>query len=193
MHIDCRGTGSPALVLEAAASAPWSEWRLVQPELSRITRVCSYDRAGHGWSPPRIGRYLDCHPATVRQTLKRFTTDGVAALRWRQPGPPKDIARRQQVCGTLDRLLGAERTWTAAQLADALRAEGIALSTRQTRKYLRLLGARWRRTVTTLKHKQGPARVAQAGRVLANLKKSPEPASSAWRTSTSAASVPVSR
>jgi transposase len=126
-----------------------------------------------GWSPPRTGRYLDCHPATVRQTLKRFTTDGVAALRWRQPGPPKDTARRQQVCGTLDRLLGAERTWTAAQLADALRAEGIALSTRQTRKYLRLLGARWRRTVTTLKHKQDPARVAQAGRVLANLKKVP--------------------
>jgi hypothetical protein len=30
MHIDCRGTGSPAIVLEAAASAPWSEWRLVQ-------------------------------------------------------------------------------------------------------------------------------------------------------------------
>src|SRR5260370_22353441 len=55
MHIDCRGTGSPAIVLEAAASAPWSEWRLVQPELSQITRVCSYDRAGHGWSPPRTG------------------------------------------------------------------------------------------------------------------------------------------
>lgn len=55
MHIDCRGTGSPTLVLEAAASAPWSEWRLVQPELSHITQVCSYDRAGHGWSTPRKG------------------------------------------------------------------------------------------------------------------------------------------
>lgn len=55
MHIDCRGTGSPTVVLEAAASAPWSEWRKVQPELSRITRICSYDRAGHGWSEPRPG------------------------------------------------------------------------------------------------------------------------------------------
>jgi pimeloyl-ACP methyl ester carboxylesterase len=55
MHIDCRGTGSPPLVLEAAASAPWSQWRSVQPELSQITRVCSYDRAGHGWSPSRTG------------------------------------------------------------------------------------------------------------------------------------------
>jgi len=55
MHIDCRGEGSPAVVLEAAASAPWSLWREVQPELSRTTRVCSYDRAGHGWSEPRNG------------------------------------------------------------------------------------------------------------------------------------------
>lgn len=55
MHIQCSGTGSPAVVLEAAASAPWSVWRKVQPELSQITRVCSYDRAGHGWSEPRSG------------------------------------------------------------------------------------------------------------------------------------------
>ena len=144
-----------------------------------------------GWSPPRIGRYLDCHPATVRQTLKRFAADGTAALRWRQPGPPKDTARRQQVCAALDRLLGQERTWTAAQLAAALRSDGIALSTRQTRKYLKLLGARWRRTVPTLQHKQDPVRVAQARRVLTSLKKSPRPARSVWRTSTSAASAPA--
>lgn len=55
MHIDCSGTGSPAIVMEAAASAPWSLWRKVQPGLSKITRVCSYDRAGHGWSEPRKG------------------------------------------------------------------------------------------------------------------------------------------
>jgi len=55
MHIECSGTGSPAVVMEAAASAPWSLWRKVQPELSQMTRVCSYDRAGHGWSDPRKG------------------------------------------------------------------------------------------------------------------------------------------
>lgn len=55
MHIHCSGTGSPAVILEAAASAPWSEWRAVQPELSHVTQVCSYDRAGHGWSDPRTG------------------------------------------------------------------------------------------------------------------------------------------
>lgn len=55
MHMECSGTGSPTAILEAAASAPWSEWRKVQPQLSRQTRVCSYDRAGHGWSAPRKG------------------------------------------------------------------------------------------------------------------------------------------
>lgn len=55
MHIDCSGTRSPTIVLEAAASAPWSLWRKVQPQLSQTTRVCSYDRSGHGWSEPRSG------------------------------------------------------------------------------------------------------------------------------------------
>src|SRR5258708_7359503 len=55
MHIECSGTGSPAVVMEAAASAPWLLWRKVQPELSQMTRVCSYDRAGHTWCNPRQG------------------------------------------------------------------------------------------------------------------------------------------
>jgi putative transposase len=66
-----------------------------------------------GWSPPRIGSPDGCHPATLRQTIKRFTAKGLASLPWRQPGPPKDLARRHQVTA-LDRLLGQERTWTAA-------------------------------------------------------------------------------
>src|SRR4051812_16013045 len=90
-----------------------------------------------GWSPPRIAGHLGCHPATVRQVLKRFAADGAASLPWRRPGPPKDEARRRQVTSALDRLLDQERTWTAAQLAAALRTEGISPSTRQTRKYLK--------------------------------------------------------
>ena len=55
MHILCTGSGSPTVVLESAASARYLQWRRVQPALSRVTRVCSYDRAGHGWSEPRQG------------------------------------------------------------------------------------------------------------------------------------------
>jgi transposase len=146
-----------------------------------------------GWSPPRIARHLDCHPATVRQALKRFAASGSAALRWRRPGPPKNAARRQHVTRALDRLLDHDRTWTAAQLAEALQADGIVLSARQTRKYLKVLGARWRRTVASLKHKQDPDRAARAGRVVASLKKSPSPATFGWRTSTNVASAPASQ
>jgi pimeloyl-ACP methyl ester carboxylesterase len=55
MHLQCTGSGSPTVVLEAAASATWLAWRRVQPQLAQLTRVCSYDRAGHGWSDPRPG------------------------------------------------------------------------------------------------------------------------------------------
>jgi pimeloyl-ACP methyl ester carboxylesterase len=53
MHINCTGSGSPTVVLEHAASASYMLWRRVQPKLSQVTRVCSYDRAGHGWSSAR--------------------------------------------------------------------------------------------------------------------------------------------
>jgi pimeloyl-ACP methyl ester carboxylesterase len=50
MHLDCVGSGSPTVVLDAGLGG-WSlDWALVQPELARSTRVCSYDRAGMGWS-----------------------------------------------------------------------------------------------------------------------------------------------
>jgi pimeloyl-ACP methyl ester carboxylesterase len=39
-------------VFDAALGGSSISWSLVQPELSRLTRVCSYDRAGFGWSDP---------------------------------------------------------------------------------------------------------------------------------------------
>jgi pimeloyl-ACP methyl ester carboxylesterase len=55
MHLYCSGAGSPTIVIEAGASANWLGWQGVQPKLSQLTRVCTYDRAGHGWSQPRAG------------------------------------------------------------------------------------------------------------------------------------------
>lgn len=53
MHLYCTGEGSPTLVLEAGGGNDSLTWTKVQPDLSRITRVCSYDRAGFGWSSPQ--------------------------------------------------------------------------------------------------------------------------------------------
>ncbi len=52
LNIICTGTGSPTVILEAGLVADSSAWRLVQPAISRTTRVCSYDRAGLGFSDP---------------------------------------------------------------------------------------------------------------------------------------------
>lgn len=50
MHINCMGTGSPTVVIDAG----WGDWSLmwsrVQREVSKTTRVCTYDRAGMGYS-----------------------------------------------------------------------------------------------------------------------------------------------
>lgn len=52
-HIYCTGQGQPTVILEAALSGTSLDWSWVQPEVARFTRVCSYDRAGYGWSEPR--------------------------------------------------------------------------------------------------------------------------------------------
>jgi transposase len=121
-----------------------------------------------GWSPPRIATHLGRHPHTVRAALKGFAARGTAAFHPDTPGPDPDHARRAAVTGKLAELLAQDRTWTARQLADALGPE-VGIGHRQTRRYLGLLGAGYRRTAQTVAHKQDPARVERAGRVLASL------------------------
>jgi pimeloyl-ACP methyl ester carboxylesterase len=55
LHIYCTGTGSPTVILEAGAYSYSTEWYWVQRQLSTTNRVCSYDRAGNGWSEPVSG------------------------------------------------------------------------------------------------------------------------------------------
>lgn len=52
LHLYCTGDGTPTLVLIAGSGAFSIDWALVQPEIAERTRVCSYDRAGLGWSDP---------------------------------------------------------------------------------------------------------------------------------------------
>ena len=50
LHIDCTGTGSPTVVIEAGLGDWSTAWGFVQTEVAKTTRVCTYDRAGSGWS-----------------------------------------------------------------------------------------------------------------------------------------------
>jgi pimeloyl-ACP methyl ester carboxylesterase len=59
LSINCTGQGSPVVMLESGLEIPGKGWRLVQPEVAKFTRVCSYDRAGYAWSDPgRMPRTL---------------------------------------------------------------------------------------------------------------------------------------
>ncbi len=50
MHINCTGKGGPAVILESGLGDTYLSWRKVQPRIAQFTRVCSYDRAGIGYS-----------------------------------------------------------------------------------------------------------------------------------------------
>jgi pimeloyl-ACP methyl ester carboxylesterase len=50
LHLRCEGNGSPTVVLESGGGMSSNEWTLVHPDVAKFTRVCSYDRAGLGWS-----------------------------------------------------------------------------------------------------------------------------------------------
>jgi pimeloyl-ACP methyl ester carboxylesterase len=52
LHIQCAGTGSPTVILDAAADMMSADWGWIQPAVAQRTRVCAYDRAGMGWSDP---------------------------------------------------------------------------------------------------------------------------------------------
>ena len=66
LHLLCSGEGSPTVILEAGASSFAIDWTLVQREVARANRTCSYDRAGMGWSDPttpanRASSAVDLH------------------------------------------------------------------------------------------------------------------------------------
>lgn len=53
IHLHCVGTGSPTVVFESDLDQYGSlSWVSVQDEIGKLTRACSYDRAGIMWSEP---------------------------------------------------------------------------------------------------------------------------------------------
>ena len=53
MYMECTGSGSPTIVLDAGLGNDSTIWANVQPALAKTTRVCAYDRAGFGLSQAR--------------------------------------------------------------------------------------------------------------------------------------------
>jgi putative transposase len=146
--------------------------RMRRPDLptrarDRLEMVCLSDA---GWEPARIADHLGYDYRTVLRVLHDFESRGTEALFPRRRGPAPDAGRCRRITGLLHDLVGQDRTWTAAQLAEALREHGVDLGARQVRRYLKGLKAGYRRTASTVRHKQDPAKVARAEAVLANLR-----------------------
>ena len=100
LHLHCIGAGSPTVVLESGASAFAVDWALVQPEVAKTNRVCSYDRAGMGWSdagePERADRVVrDLHRFWMpRARSHRMCWWGLRAVASTRGSTSADIRRK---------------------------------------------------------------------------------------------------
>lgn len=68
LHISIIGDGGPTVVLDAGVCDCSLNWCLVQPEVAKFARVCSYDRAGMGWSE------TGPHPRTSERIVQELHT-----------------------------------------------------------------------------------------------------------------------
>ena len=78
IHLNCVGEGSPTVVFEADLDQYGSmSWDPVQKEISKLTRACSYDRAGILWSEagsrPRDGETI---AAELKMLLENAGEEG---------------------------------------------------------------------------------------------------------------------
>jgi pimeloyl-ACP methyl ester carboxylesterase len=77
LHMTCSGAGSPTVVLEAGSGTPGLTWAPVQREIEKSTRVCSYDRAGYGYSESAAGPLSPQQVASdLRTVLKAANVPG---------------------------------------------------------------------------------------------------------------------
>ena len=76
LHINCQGQGGPTVVMESGNGDFSLSWARVQCEVAGFTRVCTYDRAGLGWSErspqPRTAHNLveDLHTLLARSGVE---------------------------------------------------------------------------------------------------------------------------
>jgi pimeloyl-ACP methyl ester carboxylesterase len=81
LHLWCTGDGTPAVILDTGLGGSSADWGFVQPDVARFTRVCSYDRAGMGYSDPgpspRTARRI---ASELAKLLDRSGTTGPVVL-----------------------------------------------------------------------------------------------------------------
>ena len=73
MHIYCTGQGDPPVILDSGLGDSYISWRNVQPEIAKFVSVCSYDRAGLGYSEPSPRPRTSRHQRHARNCERKRT------------------------------------------------------------------------------------------------------------------------
>jgi pimeloyl-ACP methyl ester carboxylesterase len=64
LHLHCTGSGSPVVIVENGGGGFSIDFALVQPQVAKVTQICTYDRAGCAWSEAGPTQW-----GTIEQTM----------------------------------------------------------------------------------------------------------------------------
>ena len=78
VHLYCTGEGTPTVVIVGAGFS--FNWGLVQPEVAKFTKVCSYDHSGIGWSDDGPKDSCSLRVSEVHTALKNAGITGPYVL-----------------------------------------------------------------------------------------------------------------
>lgn len=141
LHLYCTGAGDPTVLFDAGQG----DWSLIlrplQDELATSTRVCTYDRAGYGWSEPGPGpRNGERIVAELEALLEAAQEPGPYVLAGHSFGGLTMLifaeARREEIAGVVlidsshprqEQEFAAIPTLVAAQEASLAEREAIAV------------------------------------------------------------------
>ena len=105
VSVFANGPGSEVEQLEACLRGQWRQ----------ATRAVMVLLSLHGLAPAQIAELLDCHPATVRRWIGRFSSEGLAGLADRpRCGRPALGGRR--LTGRIAGLLARPGPWTLPRI-----------------------------------------------------------------------------
>jgi transposase len=127
------------------ANGPVNEIELLQAGLRgpwrQATRAVMVLLSLHGLAPSQIAELLDCHPATVRRWISRFSSEGLAGLADRpRSGRPRLGGRR--LTGRIAALLARPGPWTLPRIRRYLGWPQVSMRTLYRRVRLVAIGRR---------------------------------------------------
>lgn len=126
--------------------------------------------ADRGWTAVALGQHFGRSERSIRRWIDAWESKGEAGLFPAKPGPVPNLQRRARIEEALRERLAQPRCWTTPQLAAALAEEGLHLAPRTVHRYLRRLGARYKRVHHHVRHRRDEVAVARVQRALEDRK-----------------------